>query len=163
MLTQSEADNLINISKMKESNDSDSYGFPRPGEKLTIPIISHDEQENFLIDVSRARIRLTKCTYQERYQQMVILVRLDLDGPPHTNPEVVSVPLPYLMPHNGQTIDCPHLHLYVEGFMDKWAIPAPNDEFPDTTNLYTTLQNFFHYCNIVEPPKMHWEVPLNEF
>lgn len=161
MLTQSEADDLINISKMKESNDS--YGFPRPGEKLTIPIISHDEQENFLMDVSRARIRLTKCTYQERYQQMVILVRLDLDGPPHTNPEVVSVPLPYLLPYNGQTIDCPHLHLYVEGFMDKWAIPTPNDEFPDTTNLYTTLQDFFHYCNVVEPPKTHRRSTLNEF
>ena len=161
MLAQIEADDLINISKMKESNDS--YGFPRPGEKLTIPIISHDEQENFLIDVSRGRIRLTKCTYQERYQQMVILVRLDLDGPPHTNPEVVSVPLPYLLPCNGRTIDCPHLHLYVEGFMDKWAIPALDDEFPDTTNLYATLLDFFRYCNIVEPPKIHWEVPLNEF
>ncbi len=47
--------------------------------------------------------------------------------------------------------------------MDKWAIPAPDDEFPDTTNLYTTLPDFFRYCNIVEPPKIHWEVPLNEF
>jgi len=161
MLTQSEADDLFNIPKVKRSDES--YGFPRPGEKLTIPITAQDEQEDFLIDVSRARIRLTKCTYQERYQQMVILVRLDLNGPPHTNLEVASVPLPCLLPHNGQTIDCPHLHLYVEGFMDKWAIPAPNDEFPDTTNLYTTLQNFFHYCNIVEPPKIHWEVPLDEF
>jgi len=29
-----------------------------------------------------------------------------------------DLPLPYLTPYNGQTIDCPHLHLYVEGFMD---------------------------------------------
>ena len=160
MLTQSAAKDLIKTPKMKKSDDS--YGFPRPGEKLTIPIISRDEQEDFLIDVSRGRIRLTKCTYQERYQQTIILLRLDLDGAPHHNPDTVDVPLPCLAPYNGQIIECPHLHIYMEGFMDKWAIPAPDDEFPDTTNLYTTLQDFFRYCNIVEPPKIHWEVLLNE-
>ena len=160
MLTQSEADALINIPKIKNSDDS--YDFPLPGENLTIPIISQDEQENFLIDISRGKIRLKKCTYQERYQTIIILIRLDVDGPPHTNPEVVNVPLPYLTPYNGQTIDCPHLHLYVEGFMDKWAIPAPNDEFPDTTNLYTTLQDFFQYCNVVETPKIYWRPTWNE-
>ena len=71
MLTQSAAKDLIKTPKMKKSDDS--YGFPRPGEKLTIPIVSRDEQEDFLIDVSRGRIRLTKCTYQERYQQTIIL------------------------------------------------------------------------------------------
>jgi len=161
MLTQSEADALITLPKIKNSNDN--YDFPLPGDFLNIPIISQDEQENFLIDISRGRILLTKCTYQERYQTIFILIRLDLDGPPHTNPEVANVPLPYLTPHNGQTIDCPHLHLYVEGFMDKWAIPAPNDEFPNTTNLYTTLQDFFRYCNVVEPPKIYWRPTLNEF
>ena len=160
MLTQSEADALINIPKIKNSDDS--YDFPFPGDFLKIPIISQDEQENFLIDISRGRILLTKCTYQERYQTIIILIRLDVDGPPHTNPEVVNVPLPYLTPYNGQTIDCPHLHLYVEGFMDKWAIPAPNDEFSDTTNLYTTLQDFFQYCNVVETPKIYWRPTWNE-
>jgi len=47
--------------------------------------------------------------------------------------------------------------------MAKWAIPAPNDEFPDTTNLYTTLQDFFRYCNVVEPPKIYWRPTWNEF
>ena len=160
MLSQSEADALINISKIKNSDVS--YDFPLPGDFLKISLISQDEQENFLIDISRGRILLTQCTYQERYQTIIILIRLDVDGPPHTNPEVVNVPLPYLTPYNGQTIDCPHLHLYVEGFMDKWAIPAPNDEFPDTTNLYKTLQDFFQYCNVVETPKIYWRPTWNE-
>ena len=161
MLTQSAANNLLKTPKMKKSGDG--YGFPRPGEKLTIPIISHDEQEDLLIDVSRGRIRLTKCTYQERYQQTIILLRLDPGYAPHHNPGTVDVPLPCLAPYNGRIIECPHLHVYIEGFMDKWAIPALDDEFPDTTNLYATLLDFFRYCNIVEPPKIHWEVPLNEF
>jgi hypothetical protein len=80
MLTQSEADALINIPKIKNSDDS--YDFPLPGENLTIPFISQDEQENFLIDISRGKILLKKCTYQERYQTIIILIRLDVDGPP---------------------------------------------------------------------------------
>ncbi len=161
MLTQSEADALINIPKIKKSDDI--YEFPLPGEKLTIPIISLENQENFLIDVSRGRIRLTKCTYQERCQTIIILVRLDVDGPPHTNPEVVNVPLSYFIPYNGKAINCPHLHLYVEDFGDKWAIPTPQDKFSDTTDLYKTLQDFFQYCNVIETPKIYRRLTLNEF
>ena len=161
MLTQSEAEALITLPKIKNSDDN--YDFPFSGDFLNIPLSSQDGHENFLIDINRGRIRLTKCTYPERYQTIIILIRLDLEGPPHTNPEVVDVPLPYLTPYNGQTIDCPHLHLYVEGFMAKWAIPAPNDEFPDTANLYGTLQDFFRYCNVVVPPKIYWRPTWNEF
>lgn len=151
MLTQSEADVLISIQKKKTTDTY--YNFPPAGEILTIPIVSINEMESFLIDVNKkGRIRLTKCTYQERYRKIIILVRLDIDGSPHTNPEVTSIPLPYLTPYNGQTIQCPHLHLYVEGFMDKWAIPAPSDKFPNTGDLFRTLEDFFRYCNIIEPP-----------
>ena len=76
MLTQSAANDLFNIPKVKKSDES--YGFPRPGEKLTIPITSQDGAEDFLIDISRARIRLTKCTYQERCHHRIILVRLEV-------------------------------------------------------------------------------------
>ncbi len=151
MLTQSEADALIAMQKKRSTEEY--YDFPSSGESLTIPIVSIDEREAFLIDVNRkGRIRVTKCTYQERCQGRIILVRLDVDGRPHTNPEVTSVPIPYLASYNGQTIQCPHLHLYVEGFMDKWAIPTPSNKFPKTGNLYKTLDDFFRYCNIVKPP-----------
>lgn len=93
--------------------------------------------------------------YQERHRSIIVLVRLDINGRPHTNPEVTSVPISYLDLYNGQTIQCPHLHLYVEGFEDKWAIPAPPDKFPNASDLYTTLEDFFRYCNITEPPIIH--------
>jgi len=151
MLTQSEADALISLKKKRTSNDT--YSFPSSGAILTIPIISIDGRESFLLDINRkGSIRLTRCTYQERYRGIIILVRLDIDGHPNTNPEVNDVPLLYLVPYNGQTIQCPHLHLYVEGYMDKWAIPAPANEFLNTKDLYQTLEDFFRYCNIIEPP-----------
>jgi hypothetical protein len=142
VITQSEADALIVMEKKKATDEL--YNFPSAGEILAIPIVSIDERESFLLDVNRkGRIRLTRCTYQERYRGIIILVRLDIDGQPHTNPEVDNVPSSYLAPYNGQTLQCPHLHLYVEGFMDRWAIPAPLDKFPDTRDLYGTL---------IEPP-----------
>ncbi|MBT9151712.1 MAG: hypothetical protein DDT40_01908 [candidate division WS2 bacterium] len=150
MLTQSEADALIDLQKKRA--EKEVYNFPLPGKILIIPITSMDERESFLIDINRGSIRLTKCTYQERYQRIIILARLDVDGPPHSNPEVMNVPFSYLAPYNGQTIFCPHLHLYVEGFMDKWAVPAPSDKFPITEDIGVTLDDFFRYCNVIEPP-----------
>lgn len=150
MLGQSEADTLMTIEKKRASKEN--YTFPMAGESLTIPIVSLDETESFLLDVNRGRIRLSKCTYQERYQGIIILVRLDVNGPPHTNPYSPEAPLPYLTEYNGASIPCPHLHLYVENYMDKWAIPAPADKFSNTNDLYATLDDFFGFCYIVEPP-----------
>jgi len=153
MLSQSEADRLIAMTKKR--TDNQIYTFPSPNKILTITIVSIDEKESFLIDINRkGTIRLTRCSYQERYQKTIILVRLDIDGPPHTNPEVKNIPLPYLAPYNGKTIKCPHLHLYVEGYMDKWAIPASPEKFPQTNDVYLTLYDFFRYCKIIEPPNI---------
>ena len=150
MLTQSEADSLTAMPKKKAKNEN--YDFPWAGEELVIPIVSLDERESFLVDINRGRIRLTKCSYQERHEGIIVLVRLDVDGPPHTNPEVQTVPLSYLVPYNGVTLPTPHLHLYVESFMDKWAIPAPSNKFPRINDICFTLEDFFLFCNIAEPP-----------
>ena len=150
MITQAEADALIQIPK--KGTRRERFTFPDPGIVLTIPLASMDDRELFLLDVNRGRIRLTKCTFQERYRQVVILVRLDVDGPPHRNPDVPAVPVAYLAPYNGAEVPCPHLHLFVEGYLDKWAVPAPTDRFPNTPDLHATLNDFFAYCNVVERP-----------
>lgn len=136
-LTQAEADALIAMHKHR-MNDDVVY-FPGPGSSVTIPLASADKRENFLLDVSRGRIDLLKAKYQNRARQVVILVRLDLSGAPHRNP-------------NGEEITCPHLHIYREGYGDKWAGPIPVDKFTDTTNLWHTLQDFMCFCSITRPP-----------
>lgn len=150
MITQSEATRLIQMSKIidRQSNIN-QLSFPQIGMLSTIPLISLNGNEKFLLDINRkGQIKLSKCTYQTRYRTAVVLLRLDIDGPAHPNPMVESVPLSELEPYNGQIIECPHLHIYVEGFMDKWAIPAPVDRFPDTSNLIRTFHNFCSLCNI---------------
>lgn len=159
ILTQEDANLLINMPKVRKSEEK--YSFPSPGKILNIPIISQNGPEIFLIDVNRGKIRITKCTYQERFLEEIILIRLDIDGPPHGNPDVENAPIQY-EPFKGKIIECPHLHLYVEGYMDKWAIPVPNDKFSDTTDIYKTLNDFFDYCNIIEKPVI-WKESLHGY
>ncbi len=109
------------------------------GGLISVPLQSPDKREQFILDVQRGRIDLLKVTHQNRARSVVVLVRLDLGGAPHRNPD-------------GQEIPCPHLHLYREGFADKWAMPVPGDRFSDVLDLWRTLQDFMQYCNITKPP-----------
>ena len=136
-LTQDEADSLIAMPKFR-TNDDVMY-YPDHGSFLTIPLISADKKENFLLDIKRGRIDLQKATYQNRARQTVILVRLDLSGAPHRNPD-------------GEEVACPHLHVYRESYGDKWAGPVPGDIFVNTGDLWQALVDFMRYCNITEPP-----------
>lgn len=136
-LTQDEADKLIAMEK--RAIDDRTWDFPGPADQIMVPLTSTDKRENFMLDVTRSGIKLAKATYQNRARVAIILYRLDIDGAPHRNPD-------------GQEVPCPHLHRYREGYGDKWAVPAPMDRFPDTTDLLSTLDAFMKHCNITEPP-----------
>ena len=136
-LTQAEADALIAVAKVRM--DDDVWDYPALGGLICVPLISIDRRESFFLDVSRGRIDLLKGTYQSRTRQVVVLVRLDFGGPPHRNPD-------------GEEVACPHLHIYREGFGDRWAAPIPVDVFPTLDDLWRTLQDFMQYCNITQPP-----------
>lgn len=138
-LTQDEADKLMSMEK--RSADGREWLFPAPGDRIAIPLTSLDKRENFMLDVTRAQIKLTKATYQNRARAAIILLRLDLDGPPHRNPDGVDIP-------------CPHLHVYREGFGDKWAIPAPVARYQNTLDLFSTFDAFMQQCNITELPRI---------
>lgn len=136
-IPQSEADDLIGMEKHRV--DDQEWLFPSPGDRIAIPLTSSDKREQFVLDVSRGQIKLSKATFQNRARQAIILIRLDLDGRPHRNPD-------------GQEIPCPHLHVYREGFGDKWATPAPSDKFANTLDLFFTLDEFMTQCNITKRP-----------
>lgn len=140
MLTQAEADALMAM--VKRFADQQTVLFPLPGEMLKRKVKSKDGRESFLIDVNRkGKVSLSKCTYQERYKVIEILIRLDIDGPTHDNPDGAEVP-------------CPHLHIYKEGFADKWAFPLAAGRFSDTADLVKTLQEFLEYCKVQHIPEI---------
>ncbi|MGO4440833.1 DUF6978 family protein [Rhizobium sp. RAF56] len=138
-LSQSEANALLEMEKHAEAGAS--YRFPAKGERLSIPLLSADEKENFHVDVNRRSIALYKCTFNGRTRGNVILARLDLNGSPHRNPD-------------GEEIDCPHLHLYREGHGDKWAYSLPDGVFSDLANLKAVCQDFLTYFRVVSQPQI---------
>lgn len=137
-LTQQEADTLLGIEKY--CRDSSPYVFSDISGSLRIPLSSEDNREEFSLDIYRGKIELIKTTYQNRARKTSVLARIDIGGSPHRNPD-------------GQEISCPHLHLYREGYADKWAHEIP-DGFSDISDAWQVLQDFMGYCNIVEKPNV---------
>lgn len=138
-LTQPEADALIAMEKHSASEER--ADFPMGGESVALPLQSADRREQFLLDLSRGRIDLLKVKMQNRGRQVVVLVRLDLGGAPHRNP-------------NDEEIPVPHLHVYREGYGDKWAVPVPEDRFSNLDDVWVTLEEFMRFCNITQPPRI---------
>jgi hypothetical protein len=138
LLTQQEADSLISMEKF--FNGDTQYEYPGPGKRLNISLESFDKKEKFSIDITRGYISLQKNSFQTRTRKTIILVRVDIGGPVHRNPD-------------GTEIQCPHIHIYKEGWRDMWAYPLP-DSFKDTADYFTVLDNFMDYCKVIVKPKI---------
>ncbi len=99
MLTQTEADQFMQMVKHFVRAPA-SITIP-PGVDETYELASPDDRESFLLDIWRGTLRLTKLRFQNRVRTAIVLVRLDVDGAPHTNPD-------------GQELSGTHLHLFKE-------------------------------------------------
>lgn len=144
MLTQADANRLLSL--LKRLVKQETLVFPSQGESGQWELKSVDGTEAFIVDAQRkSMIKVSKCTLQERYRVVEILLRLDIDGPPHDNPDGVEVP-------------CPHIHIYREGFEDKWAFPLPVESFSDTTDLPLSLREFLVYCNVQAIPPIQGRI-----
>ena len=141
-LPQAEADTLLAMQKRRK--EATAYRLPGHRGKLAVPLEALTGREAFILDISRGGISLEKRTYQHRARQTVILARLHF-GTPHRNPD-------------DQEVGVPHLHLYREGFHDKWAFSVPADQFLNIDDLWQTLLDFMRFCNVVEPPEFDREL-----
>lgn len=139
-LAQHVADALFAMEKHRVSDDM--ILFNSLGQSENIRLVSSDKTEDFFLDLSRGRQSLIQVSMQNRTKNDVVLVRLDVNGPPHRNPKS-KVLLP-----------TPHLHIYRENFGDSWAQPAPTHIFSDLNSELTTLREFMNFCNITKPPNI---------
>lgn len=138
-LTQAEADALLALPKKAVSGEV--YDFPAAGAKLSLPLISHDGREEFLLDLRRGRIDVAKTTYQNRARRVVPLARLDINGRPHTNPD-------------GQPVPRTHLHLYREKYGLTWASAVSPTQFSQPSDLAVALNDFLRFCNVAPGPNI---------
>ena len=142
ILTQQEADNLLGIEKHYFGNDL--FTFPSFGGALRILLHSRDSREEFIFDITRSCIVLTKNTFQTRAKKTIVFARIDIGGAPHRNPD-------------GKEILCPHLHVYREGYGDKWAIPVPGN-FSKSMTVWQIINEFMDYCKVITKPIIHEEL-----
>ena len=137
MLTKAEADQLMAMTKHFVRSPA-TITIPR-GADNTYELTGPDDRETFFLDVWRGTLRLTKLKFQNRARAVVVLARLDIDGAPHTNPD-------------GQQLSGTHLHLFKEGYEDKWAYPVDPKVFTMPSDPGKTFQEFCSFCNIESPP-----------
>ena len=145
MLTQSEADALIAVPK--RMLEQGLIELPSRGQRKCYPAKSVDGRSDFLFDVRVSGVRVTNRTCQERAHVSEVLLRLDMDGPPHDNPD-------------GQEIVGPHLHVYREGFAARWAYPVPAEILRYGHLLPDILHGFLEYCNVVDIPSIQGGLPI---
>jgi hypothetical protein len=133
-LTQEEANILIAMEKHRANEDRSD--FPMRGQSLTLPLLSADGREQFLLDLSRARIDLQKVKMQNRGRQVLVLVRLDLGGAPHRNPDDEEIGVPHLAPLSRR------LRRQMGHAASRRPIPKPRGCLDDVRRLSPILQYY---------------------
>lgn len=98
----------------------------------------------YQLDFYRGSFELTRFTYNKRFRQSVILLRYDSGGR-HTNPDGIS-------------FDGPHIHLFREGFNDKFAYPVTDLKIDDNHTIDEVLDKLLQFCNVTKRPVV--EIPM---
>ncbi|WP_404989330.1 DUF6978 family protein [Clostridium culturomicium] len=139
MLSQIESELLLDMDK--EFEDKSSIQIKSERTKIQKKILSIHSKDEFILDIDRNSINLSKIKYQSRHKRTnTILLRIDTaGGGRHLNPD-------------GEFIPCPHIHIYKEGYGDKWAYPLDENIFTDPSNPSQLLQDFLTYFNVKKIP-----------
>ncbi|MDO5845395.1 MAG: hypothetical protein Q4Q04_00580 [Methanocorpusculum sp.] len=131
--SQAEADRLIGIEKVRATDEI--FVYPSAGKKLEIPLTSTDCRDEFILSVVPGKIEIITTRNQLRTKNNTVLLRLDTGTKPHKNPD-------------GQVLQCPHMHVFKEGYGIRYAWPLDTAVFTNCDDPFQTLQNFMTYCNI---------------
>ena len=98
-------------------------------------LVSEDDQNEFRLSASCSEKRALKISIHHQVDPSHIgLLRVDYNGPPHTNPPSASDEVPErFRPHIGARFrpGQPHIHYHVPGYKTlAWAVPLTEDQFP---------------------------------
>ena len=137
MITQTEFDFLMKEDKLFDDLSSPIQLGPAPIQ-WTRQINSTASKEVFLLDFYRGSFEISKYTVNKRYRQTVILLRYD-NGGRHTNPD-------------GVLFEGAHVHLYREGFNDKFAFPVSEIGVDKSDSMDSVFAKIMHFCNVKKFP-----------
>lgn len=146
-ITEKDVEELLSIRKIL--TEKKTYPFPKDGKKLNIPMTDDDGKKNFILDITSSSIVL-KYTFQNRFQKTIKLARLDINGPPHTNP-----------PNFGKSeISGNHIHIYKDGFELKYAEELDSSYHNILLKPFEIMKKFMAYCNIQDNDSIRYELGL---
>lgn len=143
VLTQEEAEDLITI--LKKCVDYEMY-IPSKGLSDEYEVRDVDTfSKVFAVYINRRNRFDDKCSFTLRYKKTgTILLRLDTNPTnPHTNPD-------------GEIIIGTHVHRYVEGFDERFAMAV---DF-NSSSLEQDLLYFLNIANIEEPLKIGMQLNM---
>ena len=135
-MTLAEAQELIQV--LKRLLQDGTRSLPSSGNMAKFDLCSvFSEKDRFAILVNRSsKIRKDKYTLLLRYGKDKGLLRIDVGGPDHVNPD-------------GTIIPCPHIHFQQKdvGKWDAWAAEIPA-VFGNVEDRIETFQVFLQYCHV---------------
>ena len=143
-LTQKEADMLISM--LKESIEKNIEIPISKANRTEFDVVEKiNKNEEFIINIARKGINSQAMTYQARYPRTgEILLRLDINPSTfHRNPD-------------GEKIEGNHLHVFTEGFGEKYAFPFDVKD----KNFHEVCMEFFEEFNLVDKPNIRYVEPL---
>lgn len=115
---------------------------PKNGECVTIALTDSSKIKFFDLDLDRRGKIELKNKLQNRYNKSIVLVRLEINSQPHMNPD-------------GRRVGRNHIHVYKEGFGDRWAYEL--DKYPQFIQCKyfdEYFREFCKYCNIKIQPNI---------
>ena len=135
-MTQAEARKMIEV--LKKLLQNGTIAIPAMGSTASFDLRSVlSENDRFAIVFNRrSKISSDKYTLLLRYIGDEGLLRIDVGGPNHVNPD-------------GTIVPCPHIHVRRKdtGAWDAWATDVPSF-FDNVTDRVETFGKFLQYCNV---------------
>lgn len=148
MLTDTEAQRLLSMNKRLDNDKR--YDLPCRG-KARIDLCAKEGSEKFILELIRSSDKEpNKGSLSHLDEEKNMLCRLCLTRHNHYNPG------------SSKRIPAPHIHIYKEGYDDKFAYPLDGDNFPllKTNDYRDALDKFIEYCNITQKPRVELTVRL---
>lgn len=138
-LTDEQVDLIINELKAPLVHlDNNLLNTPFGKISITSSILSDINNIKFKLDIHRGNREPGRFTLNLRFSDTNdTLVRLDVNGGPHGNPD-------------GTTSPSSHIHIYNNDYhrKDSYAYPVDLIDFPNIQNLYNASVSFLDYTNI---------------
>ncbi|MCM1490391.1 MAG: hypothetical protein NC095_06155 [Muribaculum sp.] len=155
VLTTAEAKRLLELEKEIDIENSDSTRLRSEdlfvGKRYTLLSVNGIKQEKFYLSIKRSAKKIAKISFHHFHgDTSKCLFRIDFAGT-HKNPEVASAAVPdNFAAHAGEVILESHVHYYLEGEDENWALPIGETEFRDfsqISNLEDSIQDIINKVN----------------